>query len=1109
MKMNPENELNYLKEELAKAKRELERLRGKEDYRPNIDKRLIDLRASLIEYANDHSLNETLIKCLDEIEKITESNISFLHFVNPDQQSLNTGVWSTATRKNYCDVPNDEIHYPLNEAGVWADCVRVGKPVIHNDYPNLKDKKGLPDGHAELIRELVVPVMKRGKYVCIVGVGNKEEYYTETDKDNLVFLADVIWEIAEKKKVYERLLDNESMFRTLTAKSPYAVLLIQDDKLLYVNEAAEKISGYSIRELLSGKLFSHIHPEDKDVIISLKDTLQKGIPVDQEYELRVVGENNDFKWVSVSGATLKINDKPAALLLINDITERKITKDKLIASEEKFKKSFYLSPDSININRLVDGVYISINQGFTKITGYTEEDVIGKSSLDINIWVNPEDREKLVKGLQENGYVENLKAKFKTKDNRILTGLMSASVIELDGEQNILSVTRDITEIEEINNQLKSAELRFRTIYEEFPKALVILGRGRVADCNKAALKLFGIDSVEKAREINPLDISPEVQPDGMLSLEKISKHTSEAYESGYSRFEWLFYKLDGSGEFFAEVALSKISLDGEDYLLASVEDQTERLKAQEEITLLSKAVHQSPEIIFITDKTGRIEYVNPSFEEITGYRSNEVLGENPRRLKSGIHPREFYNEMWDTINSGRNWSGEFYNRKKNGEFYWGKTTISPIYNSFGEISHFVALQQDVTEKKRHDLTRDIISEISKLSFEDFDIKSYLGEIHKLLAEIINVENFYVALYNEKENKYTLPYHADKYENFETTELIDLSGSLTDYVRRQGKALIIDKEADEKLRNAGEVRMIGEPSPIWLGAPLFSSSRKKVIGVMAVQDYENEKAYNESDLFTFEMVANQIGIYIERAQIFNDLKIAKQKAEAADRLKSEFLAQISHEVRTPVNNMLNYASLLEDGCKTKIGEDYAFVFDVLKSAGERMTRTIDLIIDTSQLISGSYDIHPEKINLCEVVELVAGYYKQQAERKNLGFTVNFHKNELSVYVDDYSVKRIIENLVDNAIKFTNSGEVVIDVYEDADRVVCSVKDTGIGMSEKYLERIFEPFSQEEQGYSRRYDGNGLGLTLVKKFCDMNNAEIKVESEKNKGSKFTVFFPKFK
>lgn len=165
----------------------------------------INTHLSLNKFAFTHSLNELLQKTLDEVCSITNSPIGFYHFVEPDQKILSLQAWSTRTLQEYCKAEGNDLHYDIKQAGVWADCVRQLKPIVHNDYASLENKKGLPEGHAKLVRELVVPIIRNGLVVAILGIGNKEINYTEKDIELVAYFADVAWEIIQKKRAEEEL----------------------------------------------------------------------------------------------------------------------------------------------------------------------------------------------------------------------------------------------------------------------------------------------------------------------------------------------------------------------------------------------------------------------------------------------------------------------------------------------------------------------------------------------------------------------------------------------------------------------------------------------------------------------------------------------------------------------------------------------------------------------------------------------------------------------------------------------------------------------------------------------------------------------------------------
>ncbi|MGE5499306.1 MAG: PocR ligand-binding domain-containing protein [Syntrophothermus sp.] len=240
----------------------------------------------------------------------------------------------------------------------------------------------------------------------------------------------------------------------------------------------------------------------------------------------------------------------------------------------------------------------------------------------------------------------------------------------------------------------------------------------------------------------------------------------------------------------------------------------------------------------------------------------------------------------------------------------------------------------------------------------------------------------------------------------------------------------------------------------------------------------------------------------------DELIRAKEQAESSDRLKSEFLAQMSHEIRTPINAILNFSSLLKEELEDKMEEGHAESFTIIDKAGRRLIRTIDEILQMSQLQTGNYELIPEELDLAgDILEKLLRDYRYIAKEKKveLCFEDRLDRKE-KITADRHMVDQIFANIIDNAVKYTIEGTVKVVQYKNNENNLCvDVEDTGIGMSDEYIKKLFTPFSQEESGYTRRYEGNGLGLAIVKRYAELNNAAVSVESRKGTGSVFTVIF----
>jgi PAS domain S-box-containing protein len=399
--------------------------------------------------------------------------------------------------------------------------------------------------------------------------------------------------------------------------------------------------------------------------------------------------------------------------------------------------------------------------------------------------------------------------------------------------------------------------------------------------------------------------------------------------------------KIDGSvffGELNASVLLKENIIIG---TVGLIKDISVRKQSEEKIRKLSRSVEQSPAIVVITDIAGEIEYVNPKFTEVTGYLIEEVIGRNPRILQSGETNKEEYKVLWDTIVNGEEWKGEFHNKKKNGELYWESANISPITDESGKISHFLAVKEDITERK------------------------------KMIEELIS---------------------------------------------------------------------------------------------------------------------------------------AKDKAEESNRLKSNFLANMSHELRTPLSGILGFADLLKDELENEEQKNKA---DTILKSGKRLLNTLTLILDLAKLEAEKITINYTIKNINDVCKEVAHLYSASALKKGLTINTVFESEDLIAEIDERAFIEILNNLVNNAIKYTNKGGVTLKTYLKPGKIkqaIIEVIDTGIGIPEDKYDIIFDEFRQASEGYSRNFEGTGLGLSITKKFVEKMNGTIFVKSKIGEGTVFTISFP---
>jgi PAS domain S-box-containing protein len=266
-------------------------------------------------------------------------------------------------------------------------------------------------------------------------------------------------------------------------------------------------------------------------------------------------------------------------------------------------------------------------------------------------------------------------------------------------------------------------------------------------------------------------------------------------------------------------------------------------------------------------------------------------------------------------------------------------------------------------------------------------------------------------------------------------------------------------------------------------------------------------------LYSGKIVINKKELLFSLILDITDRKIAeaalikaREQAEKANQLKSEFLAQMSHEIRSPLNAVLNFHYLIKEETKDILNDNLELSFEAIESASHRIVRTIDMILNMSELQLGTYELTLRKVNISESLNKLAKEYRKNAQRKNIELKTNIELHDPIISTDDYAFNQIFANLIDNAIKYTEKGYININACEQNNRIIIAIEDSGTGISEDFLPYLFEPFSQEEQGYSRKFEGSGLGTALIKKYCDIINADISVQSKKGNGSVFTVSLP---
>ncbi len=340
-----------------------------------------EIRAKLVEYSVNHSLEELLTYSLDYIGDIVSSPIGFFHFVNEDQKTLSLQQWSTKTLKYFCKAEGKGAHYDISKAGVWVDCVREKKAIIHNDYNSLKNKKGLPKGHAEIIRELVVPVFRKDKIVAILGVGNKQSLYTQDDLDTVNYLANITWEIVENKRNEENLRVSEERYRSLFENATIGIYrTTPEGKILMANPALLKMLGYDSFDELAKRNLEKDGQESRYPRNEFRKRIEE---TGEIIALESVWLLKDGSSIDVMENARLFKDNAGNVLyyegIVENISERKKQEQALLESEQKYRLLTENSSDVIWKYNLSKNCFTYVSPSVYQLVGKTSEEVLNET----------------------------------------------------------------------------------------------------------------------------------------------------------------------------------------------------------------------------------------------------------------------------------------------------------------------------------------------------------------------------------------------------------------------------------------------------------------------------------------------------------------------------------------------------------------------------------------------------------------------------------------------------------------------------------------------------------------------------------------------------------
>ena len=494
--------------------------------------------------------------------------------------------------------------------------------------------------------------------------------------------------------------------------------------------------------------------------------------------------------------------------------------------------------------------------------------------------------------------------------------------------------------------------------------------------------------------------------------------------------------------------------------------DLSERRRQEAELRKLKRGVEQSFGVVAITDAAGRFEYVNPRFTEVTGYELDEVIGQRPSLLNSGTHPPEFYHDLWRTIQAGRVWRGTLVNRRKSGALFWETSSITPVKDEAGQVTHFIKIGEDSTETRHRErelrLFRELIDQSSAIIC------------------VIDPESSLILDCNQRASSDS-GYPRDELIG---TRIVDIDTQIADHAA-WAAFMTRFRDTDHMTFESEFARKDGSTFPAEISARF-----------LRLEDHDRILA-----------IAHDITGRRQREQ---ELREAKEAAEASDRAKSTFLANMSHELRTPLNSVIGLSQVLLEAYFGPLTDKQREYVKTIGAAGEHLLAVINDILDLSKIEAGRLDLHLELVQVVPLARASLDIIRQKAAANGveLDFQASSDLEPLTIQADRTKLRQVLYNLLSNAAKFTpTGGRITVSVQRSHREIVLCVRDTGIGIEPADQAHIFEPFIQVENPLQRKVTGTGLGMGLARQLVELHGGRIWLESAgQDQGSAFSFTLP---
>ncbi|MFC1641165.1 PAS domain S-box protein [Myxococcota bacterium] len=1119
-------------EELAKHKQALEQLleqgtaelcRANEQLQDELAERnrtsgILRARAHLFEYAADHTLDELFEETLNSLERLTGSQISFCHPVDPDQRALTLRNWSSATKNSFCTTRAEGAHYEIARAGVWAECFCRRQPVLHNDYASLPHKKGLPPGYAEVVRELVVPVLRHDKVVAILGVGNKPNHYDQSDVRVVSTFADLVWDVVERKQAKDQLERLNRVLHAVRGVNPLILREKDPDRLLQqvcdvlVSACGYRAAWLAAQDACGAPVRWAERSRDGESSLRLESLAQgrwppcrdqllgttEGVALFDTQEMcrhcAFCGSPQD----SALGILLRHCDRTLGVLvvvppqhLLFEQEERALLTD---LADDLALALWSIEADAIRrqseerYRALTDGSVLGIglsqgsqvvfaNRALIALLGCDDLAELARRPLIER--VTPESRSAIEAWMAAVARDEPIEREFEydiiRKDGEIRTLQACSTHLWLNGERWTQTTFRDITSLRQAETEraraveaLKREQALLREIAGNLPNSYI-----SIIESDLTIGFASGYEFKKQGR--NPNDFV------GLTLVEVFGKaapvvveHYLKTFSGEETTFEVLF---EGEHQLYRTVPLREE--DGPiRRILAVVENITERKQAEASLAQSEAKFRQLSEkavvgICIIQDAA--FAYVNPCLAEVLGYETAEIAGRlTPRDL---FHPEDI-DAVMARLSQGLTRAAREPDVVYRAVRRDGTEIQVEVYGQAIDYSGRPAVLGtviDVTERQQSRAAYRTLFETANAAIVVTTVSGHVVDANDAFVDLTGYPH------RELDALKTDRLYQDPTEWAGVQDAIRKRGELKNH-----EAQIVTKSGESK----------------WISVSTRLTTMRGEACLLSVMTDVTERRQMQASMVQADRLASMGTLAAGIAhEINNPLTYVLYNLEmlTGDLPK---LSATWRQCRASAVSQLEWdecIGALEAGCGALDG-----ISERLQDAleGSRRIRKIARGLSTFSRVDQDCQV---PVRLTEAIDVAITMAANEIKYR-CKLTTEYGKS-VPVAANDGRLSQVFLNLLVNATHAIREGnveenEIRVRTWQEGDEVYTEVSDTGEGISPANLGRVFEPFfTTKAPGV-----GTGLGLFITKNIVEAYGGRIEVKSAVGRGTSFVVRLP---